>query len=246
MDDSIAPSSGRREALLSCEELTIGYNGVPVLENIDFRVFRGDYLYIVGENGSGKSTLMKTILGLIPPVCGRVITGNGLKRNEIGWLPQQTAAQKDFPALVREVVLSGCLNRMGCKPFYGHAEKELATRNLTRLGIIDLADRPYRSLSGGQQQRVLLARALCATRKLIMLDEPVTGLDPEAAASMYSLIASLNREGVTVIMISHDISAACSEASHVLHLCDKKWTFATRDQFLTNNAFAHSEGCARQ
>ncbi len=231
--------------LLRCEDLTIGYEGAPVLEGLNFGVSSGDYLYIVGENGSGKSTLMKTILGLIPPLSGRVVTGDGLKRQEIGYLPQQTAAQKDFPALVREVVLSGCLNRMGMRPFYSRAEKEEAARNLARLGAADLTDKCYRELSGGQQQRVLLARALCATRKLLMLDEPVTGLDPEAAAGMYELIASLNHEGVTVIMISHDLSAAMREASHVLRLRPHGWEFGTRAEFLNGDAgtaFSRSEG----
>ena len=231
--------------LLRCEDLTIGYEGAPVLEGLNFEVSSGDYLCIVGENGSGKSTLMKTILSLLPPLAGRVVTGDGLKRTEIGYLPQQTAAQKDFPASVREVVLSGCLNRMGARPFYSRAEKEEASRNLERLSIAGLAKKCYRELSGGQQQRVLLARALCATRKLLMLDEPVTGLDPEATAGMYELIASLNKEGVTVIMISHDMNAAVRKASHVLRLKDRSWSFATRAEFLDSEAgraFSRAEG----
>ena len=203
---------------LACQDLTLGYEGKPIISNISFSVNAGDYLYIVGENGSGKSTLIKTMLGLKAPMSGRVTAGDGLMPNEIGYLPQQTAAQKDFPASVREVVRSGCLNRSGLRPFYSKAEKLMAEANMEKLGIAHLAKRCYRELSGGQQQRALLARALCAARKILLLDEPAAGLDPLAAADMYSLIADLNGEGVTVIMISHDITAAVKYASHILHI----------------------------
>lgn len=232
-------------ALLTCENVTAGYEGAPVIEGLDFAVERGDYLYIVGENGSGKSTLMKTILGLIRPKMGHVVTGEGLKRTEIGYLPQQTVVQKDFPASVREIVLSGCLNRMGLRPFYTRREKELAARNMARLGVTALAGHCYRELSGGQQQRVLLARALCATRKLIMLDEPVTGLDPKVTTEMYELVAALNRdEGLTVVMISHDIAAAARYATHILHLGGGKYFFGSRAEYLNSAAgriFTHRE-----
>lgn len=233
-------------ALLTCENVAVGYEGAPVIEGLDFAVERGDYLYIVGENGSGKSTLMKTILGLIRPRMGHVVTGEGLKRTEIGYLPQQTVVQKDFPASVREIVLSGCLNRMGLRPFYTRREKELAARNMARLGVTPLASHCYRELSGGQQQRVLLARALCATRKLIMLDEPVTGLDPKVTTEMYELVAALNRdEGLTVVMISHDIAAAVRYATHILHLGGGKYFFGSRAEYLNSAAgriFTHREG----
>lgn len=233
-------------ALLTCENVAAGYEGAPVIEGLDFTVERGDYLYIVGENGSGKSTLMKTILGLIRPRMGHVVTGEGLKRTEIGYLPQQTVVQKDFPASVREIVLSGCLNRMGLQPFYTRREKELAARNMARLGVTPLASHCYRELSGGQQQRVLLARALCATRKLIMLDEPVTGLDPKVTTEMYELVAALNRdEGLTVVMISHDIAAAVRYATHILHLGGGKYFFGSRAEYLSSAAgriFTHREG----
>lgn len=233
-------------ALLTCENVAAGYEGAPVIEGLDFAVERGDYLYIVGENGSGKSTLMKTILGLIRPRMGHVVTGEGLKRTEIGYLPQQTVVQKDFPASVREIVLSGCLNRMGLRPFYTRREKELAARNMARLGVTPLANHCYRELSGGQQQRVLLARALCATRKLIMLDEPVTGLDPKVTTEMYELVAALNRdEGLTVVMISHDIAAAVRYATHILHLGGGKYFFGSRAEYLSSAAgriFTHREG----
>jgi len=205
-------------AQLTCSGLDLGYDGRTVLSGLDFRVNAGDYLCIVGENGSGKSTLMKTILGLIRPAGGKITWGEGLRENEVGYLPQQTVVQKDFPATVQEIVLSGCQGRAGRRPFYNKEEKDLARRNMERMGILLLARRCYRELSGGQQQRVLLARALCATRKLLLMDEPVSGLDPLVTAEMYELIRELNREGVTVIMVSHDVAAAVRYASHILHV----------------------------
>ena len=182
-------------AQLTCENLTLGFEGQPVTKNLNFTVNQGDYLCIVGENGTGKSTLMKTILHLRNPVMsGSITTGDGLKPTEIGYLPQQTDVQRDFPASVREVVLSGCLSRCGLRPFYSRQDRLRAAKNLERLGISHLAGTSYRYLSGGQQQRVLLARALCATEKMLLLDEPVAGLDPAAAAEMYEIIGRLNKE----------------------------------------------------
>ena len=202
-------------AQLTCQNLRVGYDGKSVLQDLSFEVFAGDYLCIVGENGSGKSTLMKTILGLQPPISGRILTGDGLRKNEIGYLPQQTVVQKDFPASVREIVLSGCQGRCGSRPFYSKEEKQLAEENIRKMQIDKLSKRCYRELSGGQQQRVLLARALCATQKMLLLDEPVSGLDPKVTAEMYRLIGELNhRDGITIIMISHDIAAAVKYASH--------------------------------
>lgn len=218
-------------ALLKIKDLAIGYESRAVAQGLDFTVNAGDYLCIVGENGSGKTTLMKTLLGLEPAVGGVIEVGDGLKKNEIGYLPQQTVVQKDFPASVREIVLSGCQGRMGLRPFYSSAEKKLANENMERMAIMDLADRSYRDLSGGQQQRVLLARALCATRKVLLLDEPVSGLDPKVASEMYSLIEELNKEGVTIIMISHDIAAAIHYATHILHIGENVF-FGTRDEYL--------------
>ena len=205
-------------ALLSCRDLSLGYDGKEIVHALNFEVNKGDYLCIVGENGSGKSTLMKTVLGLHAPLSGRIETGEGIKRTEIGYLPQQTDVQRDFPASVTEIVLSGFQNHMGLRPFYSRDEKRAARQNMERLGISHLAKRCYRELSGGQQQRVLLARALCATEKLLVLDEPVSGLDPKVTAEMYSVIQGLNREGITIIMISHDISAALIYATHILHI----------------------------
>ena len=219
-------------AQLTSQNLCVGYDGKSVLQDLDFEVFAGDYLCIVGENGSGKSTLMKTILGLQPPISGRILTGDGLRKNEIGYLPQQTVVQKDFPASVREIVLSGCQGRCGRRPFYNKEEKQLAAKAMDKMQITQLAGRCYRELSGGQQQRVLLARALCATQKVLLLDEPVSGLDPKVTAEMYRLIEKLNhRDGITVIMISHDITAAVKYASHILHIGDTVF-FGTKEEYL--------------
>jgi len=203
---------------LICQNLTIGYEGEIVVSGLSFTVESGDYMCIVGENGSGKSTLMKTILKLKTPMSGQITTGDGLVPGEIGYMPQQTVVQKDFPASVREVVRSGCLNRCGLRPFYNKAEKQLAEENMEKLGIASLAKHCYRELSGGQQQRTLLARALCATGKILLLDEPASGLDPKAASEMYDLIAQLNNSGTTIIMISHDIYSSVKYASHILHI----------------------------
>ena len=174
---------------------------------------------------------MKTILGLQPPISGRILTGDGLRKNEIGYLPQQTVVQKDFPASVREIVLSGCQGRCGSRPFYNKEEKQLAEENIRKMQIDKLLKRCYRELSGGQQQRVLLARALCATQKMLLLDEPVSGLDPKVTAEMYRLIDELNhRDGITIIMISHDIKAAMKYAGHIVHIGEKVF-YGTKQEY---------------
>ncbi|MDY5677676.1 MAG: ABC transporter ATP-binding protein [Eubacteriales bacterium] len=221
-------------AYLTVKNLSVGYENRVVAENIDFIVNKGDYLCIVGENGSGKSTLMKTLLGLKSPTSGEIVFGDGLKRNEIGYLPQQTAVQRDFPASVYEVVLSGCVGKNGWRPFYSGADKALAKENIEKMGITELANRCYRELSGGQQQRVLLARALCATKKILLLDEPVAGLDPRVTVEMYHTIAQLNTDGVTIIMISHDI-AAVKYSSHVLHIGHRPLFFGTREDYIASD-----------
>ena len=219
-------------AQLTCQNLCVGYDGKSVLQDLSFQVFAGDYLCIVGENGSGKSTLMKTILGLQTPISGSILTGDGLRKNEIGYLPQQTQVQKDFPASVREIVLSGCQGRCGSRPFYNREEKQLAVDAMEKMQVASLTKRCYRTLSGGQQQRVLLARALCATQKMLLLDEPVSGLDPKVTAEMYALIQKLNYEdGITVVMISHDMNAALQYASHILHIGDRVF-FGTKAAYL--------------
>ena len=222
-------------ALIQIQQLSVGYEGKTVAKDIDFSIRPGEYLYVVGENGSGKSTLMKTLLGLLPALSGHISFGEGLQKNEIGYLPQQTQVQKDFPASVHEIVLSGNLNRCGLRPFYSLREKELARTNMEKLGIDALKKRCYRELSGGQQQRVLLARALCATRKLLVLDEPVAGLDPQASADMYALIRRLNQEeGITVVMVSHDMEAAMEYASHILHMGRGAHVYSSREAFASS------------
>ena len=206
-------------AQIICRNLAIGYDGKAIVQNMNFSVNTGEYLCVIGENGAGKSTFMKTLLGLQPPIQGEILFGDNLKQNEIGYLPQQTEVQKDFPASVREIVLSGCQNQLGLRPFYYRKEKSYAEAILNKLQITDLAEQCYRELSGGQKQRVLLARALCATKKMLLLDEPVAGLDPKAAKEMYYLIQKINREeNITVIMISHDIQIAVNYASHVMKI----------------------------
>ena len=223
-------------AQLACRDLTLGYDGKTVASEISFTVEEMDYLCIVGENGSGKSTLMKTILGLMPPISGRISMEEGLTQNEIGYLPQQTTIQKDFPASVKEVVLSGCLSRCGLRPYYTAAEKQMAEDNIEKMGITAIAKRCYRELSGGQQQRALLARALCAARKILLLDEPVAGLDPIATSEMYDLIAQLNNSGISIIMISHDISAAVKYASHILHIAGlSNYFFGAKEDYLQSD-----------
>lgn len=218
-------------AQLTCENVSLGYDNKTILSNLSFSVNSGDYLCIVGENGSGKSTLMRTMLGLQKPMSGEISIGDGLKKGEIGYLPQQTDVQKNFPASVKEIVLSGCQARAGLRPFYNKQEKEMAANAMKKMRIEEFSKRCYRELSGGQQQRVLLARALCATQKILLLDEPVSGLDPKVTAEMYELISGLNKEGITIIMISHDIDVAISEASHILHICDKPF-FGTKEEYL--------------
>ena len=204
--------------LLKCEHVGFGYENQDAVLDVNLEVNEGDYICIVGENGSGKSTLVKTILGLENSKLGQIVFGEGLNKNEIGYLPQQTQAQKDFPASVYEVVLSGCLNSKGFSPFYSMKDKKLANEMIKSLGIENIKRKSFRELSGGQQQRVLLARALCATKKIIILDEPITGLDPTVTREMYSLIKEINKKGITIIMVSHDINFAVNNASKILHL----------------------------
>ena len=215
---------------IKVQNLSVGYDDITVAEQISFSVNSGDYLCIIGENGSGKSTLLKTLLQLMEPLGGEIIFGNEIRRNELGYLPQQTDIQKDFPASVLEVVLSGCQSKCGWRPFYNRDEKAMATDNLIRMGMGDFAHHCYRELSGGQQQRVLLARALCAADQILFLDEPVTGLDPSATGEMYALIRQLNGDGLTIIMVSHDVAASLEDASHVLYM-GKQVFFGTKDEY---------------
>lgn len=219
-------------ALIKCENISVAYEGQTVVHDLSFEVGQEDYLCIVGENGSGKSTLVKSLLGLKSPMKGRIVLGDGLMQNEIGYLPQQTDVQKDFPASVYEVVLSGRLNSRGMRPFYTLVDKEAARGNMELLGISDLEKQCFRDLSGGQKQRVLLARALCATKKLLLLDEPVTGLDPIVTQEFYQLIKQINKNaGIAVVMVSHDIESTMEYASHILHLQETALFFGTAEEY---------------
>lgn len=223
-------------ALITVNNVSFSYESNVVCKDLSFQVKAGDYLCIVGENGSGKSTLIKGILGLQPKKEGSIQFEEGLEQTHIGYLPQQTTAQKDFPASVYEVVLSGRLNKRGIRPFYSMEDKRVAKKNMERLGITNLMRACYRELSGGQQQRVLLARALCATEQVIILDEPVAGLDPVVTAELYELIRKINKEmGITIIMISHDIQTAVKEASHILHMHKEERFYGTTKDYLSSS-----------
>ncbi len=217
--------------LIKATNLSLAYDGRTVVDNLSFTVCKGDYLCVIGENGSGKSTLIKALLSLIQPCGGSLEYGGGLAKNEIGYLPQQTQVQKDFPSSVFETVLSGCQNKLGFLPFYTAAHRKKALDALRTLKAENLKNACYHELSGGQQQRVLLARAMCATDKLLILDEPTAGLDPKITADFYSVINEINKSGITVIMVSHDISAVAEYASHILHLTHSGYIFDTVDNY---------------
>lgn len=223
------------EALVSCRDLVVGYDDKPVSAPLTFQIHQGDYICVVGENGSGKSTLIKTLLKLEKPVSGSFQFSSDLSSREIGYLPQQTQVQRDFPASVWEIVLSGCLSKIHFKPFYSKKEKDMAREAMKKMEIHDLRHKCYRNLSGGQQQRVLLARALCASSRMILLDEPVTGLDPRATQEMYNLISKLNKDGMTVIMISHDLDEAVKYATHILRVGKKECTFGPTESYVNEH-----------
>lgn len=220
-----------------CQNVSLSYEGKTAVKDLNFSVNEGNYLCIVGENGAGKTTLIKALLHLKSPSSGTILTGDGLNLHEIGYLPQQTVFQKSFPASVNEIVLSGRLNTSRFKPFFTAFDKRCAAEQMERLSIIELKNKCYRELSGGQQQRVLLARALCAAKKLILLDEPVAGLDPIASRSMYESVYKINKNGMTVIMVSHDIEGVLAHASHVLHIANHtQFFFGTTDAYKSSNA----------
>lgn len=219
-------------SLLQCKDVSMGYEGKTMLQNINFQVNEGDYLCIVGENGSGKSTLLKGLLRLKSLAGGEIILGDGLLQKEIGYLPQRLPFQKNFPASVYEIVLSGRLNQLGWRPFYTKEDKRIVRERMEWMGIWHLKKESFSVLSGGQQQRVMLARALCATSKLLVLDEPVTGLDPIVTKEMYDLILRINREqNITIIMVSHDTKASMEQATHILHLGKEQLFFGTCEQY---------------
>lgn len=224
-------------ALIRCEHVDFGYENHDAVIDVSMEINPGDYLCILGENGSGKSTLMKGILGLLKPTAGTLVVDEELRRTGIGYLPQQTAAQRDFPATVYEVVRSGCLSHLGRRPFFSQADKALAMENMEKLGIAGLSRKCYRELSGGQQQRVLIARALCATKKLLILDEPITGLDPSAIQELYALIRKLNREDkVTILMVSHDVQNVVHQANKILHLQQRVLFYGSVKDYVKSRA----------
>lgn len=220
--------------ILECKKLNIGYNEKSVCKDINFTLESGQYVCVIGENGSGKSTLLKTILGLIKPIAGKVVFDKAFNKSLVGYLPQQTDMQRDFPATVREVVMSGFINQMGLRPFYEKSEKEKANETLRYLGIYDLINRSYRELSGGQQQRVLLARALCATNDLLVLDEPTNALDTRSKNKLYDMISDLNKNGLTILMVSHNIDKVISYATHIIYLKDNLQFAGTKEDFLAS------------
>ena len=220
---------------IKCKDLSVGYDGNIVSQGINFNLEAGDYLCIVGENGAGKSTLMKTILGLIPKLSGEIEYGEDLSKSDIGYLPQQTLLQKDFPASVREIVLSGHIGKGSLH--YSRIQKQIARESMEYMSISNLANKCYMDLSGGQKQRVLLARALCATSKLILLDEPVTGLDPKVTTDFYNLVKKLNDDGISIIMVSHDIDSSIKYASHILHIAEKQLFFGETKDYIDSQAY---------
>lgn len=220
--------------ILECKKLNIGYNEKSVCKDINFSLESGQYVCVIGENGSGKSTLLKTLLGLIKPIAGKVVFDKAFNKSLVGYLPQQTDMQRDFPATVREIVMSGFINQMGLRPFYKKSEKEKASETLRYLGIYDLINRSYRELSGGQQQRVLLARALCATNDLLVLDEPTNALDTRSKNKLYDMIADLNKNGLTILMVSHNIDKVISYATHIIYLKDNLQFAGTKEDFLAS------------
>ncbi|MDR1915844.1 MAG: metal ABC transporter ATP-binding protein [Synergistaceae bacterium] len=222
--------------LITCRDLSLGYGGSVVLSGVNFQVSSGDYLCIVGENGSGKSTLIKGLLCLQQPFGGEIVYGDGLRADMIGYLPQRMTAGSDFPAGVYEVVLSGRLARRGLRPFYTRQDKDAALTNMRILEIEYLRDACFGELSGGQQQRVLLARALCSADRLLLLDEPVAGLDPMVAQGFYEILGTLNASmGMTIVMVSHDVERAVGNASHILHLNHTQLFFGARDEYLKSD-----------
>ncbi len=230
--------------LITGKNITLAFENTIVSQNINFELSSGDYLCIVGENGAGKSTLLKAILGLHKQKDGEIIYSDNINKNQVGYLPQSSIIQKDFPASVYEVVLSGCINKLGKLHFFNSEHKNLAISNLKKLDILNLKNTSYQNLSGGQKQRVLLARALCATDKLLVLDEPITGLDAKTTMEFYDLIKSLNEnDNITVIMISHDLKEATKYASHILHLAKEPLFFGTKEDYMNTNFAKLALGC---
>lgn len=222
--------------MIKIDKLCVGYENKKIINNLSFTINQGDYICIVGPNGAGKSTFIKTLVGLKKEMSGKITFSSDLKRNEIGYLPQIKKIQDNFPASVYEIVLSGCLNKLGLKPFYSKKDKEKVNDILKKLNILKLKNKCYTELSGGEQQKVMLARALCASDKIIILDEPVTGLDPKSSDDLYKKISELNRkDNLTVIMVTHDVDNCLEYATHILNINGKNTFFKTIDSYLHND-----------
>lgn len=222
-------------AIITTKDLTLAYDGADVVKNLNISIDKGDYLCIIGENGSGKSTLAKALLGLITPVCGK-IEYNNITKNRIGYLPQQTNVQKDFPASVYEIVMSGFVGKTSFFPFYTKKQKQKADKIMKTLGIIDIKKSCYNELSGGQQQRILLSRALCGADNILVLDEPVANLDPVITNELYDILHTLNKnENYTIIMVSHDMHSVKKYATKVLHLAQNNYVFDSAENYINSS-----------
>lgn len=230
-------------SLLECKKLSIGYQNKVVCKDISFKVERGEYVCVIGENGSGKSTMLKTILGLNKAISGKIIFDDDFNKSAIGYLPQQSGIQKDFPATVKEIVMSGFLGKIGLRPFYNRKEKDKATAIMRELEILEFQKKSMRDLSGGQQQRVLLARALCASDELLIMDEPINNLDAKSMKSFYKLISKLNRENnITIMLVTHDIEKVIKDVNHIIYLKDNTLKFSGTQRDFLNSEYAKNYG----
>ena len=219
-------------SLIEIRNLSLGYDKDIILKHVNLDIEENDFICIVGPNGSGKSTLVKGILGLIKPIKGKV-KYNGLKQNFIGYMPQETKVDANFPASVFEIVLSGTLNSEKYKMFYTKSQKETAMNNMKLLGIEKLKNKSFCDLSGGQRQKVLLARSLSATTKLLILDEPSNNLDSKSKSELYKTIIDLNKNhGITVIMITHDLDHDNLIGNKILSLRENDIFFGSVDEFI--------------
>ena len=217
--------------LFEVKNLTLGYEKENIINNISFTVEEKDFIVIVGKNGAGKSTLIKGILGLIKPKSGEIIFNESFNKKLIGYMPQETKVSQNFPASVKEIVLSGRINKMGIRPFYNCKDKEKCEEVLKILNIYDIKDKSFFELSGGQRQKTLLARSLCATDKLLILDEPSNNLDNTSREEFYLLLMKLNKElGITIMMISHDSDIDKLLGYKLLRITDNSYEFITNDE----------------
>lgn len=212
--------------ILSVKDLNFNYGKIKILKDINFELDKGDYLGIIGANGSGKTTLIKVLLGLLQPSSGTVVYHqNILEDNALGYVPQKTFGDhQNFPATVKEIVRTGLLANKGFLKQYNDEDNKKVVEILNRLNLCDLKNRKINKLSGGQQQRVLLARSLVSNPRVLILDEPTSALDPEVREDFYQLLETVNKSGVTIILISHDLQSIEPYLNKVL-LLDRKILF---------------------